>query len=78
MATAGADAGPSSSPEDTGSVLRAFANNILTASKKERKAIFEGTWAHVARDDVRLPDAAVKGLCKLLPTVLARANRRGR
>lgn len=73
MATAGADAGPPS-PEDTGSVLRAFANNILTASKKERKAIFEGTWTHVARDDVRLPDAAVKGLCKLLPTVLARYN----
>ena len=72
MATPGAAAG--SSPEDTGSVLRALANNILTASRTERKAIFEATWTHMARDDVRLPDAAVKGLCKLLPVVLARYN----
>ena len=72
MATPGA-AGVSSA-EDTGTVLRAFANNILTASRTERKAIFEATWTHVARDDVRLPDAAVKGLCKLLPAVLARYN----
>lgn len=73
MAIPGAAAAGSSSPEaDTGSVLRAFAANILTSSRNERKAIFEATWTHVSRDDVRLPDAAVKALCKLLPAVLAR------
>jgi hypothetical protein len=59
-------------PAETAAVLRAFAANILRPSRNERKVLFDATWAHIANVNVVLPDAAVKGLCRLLPSVLSR------